>query len=74
MNIGCELGDNKLPILLYADNIVLLSNNTNDLQLMLNHVYEWCNKWLMPVNLDKTNITHFHKKEKTRNMYEFKCP
>ena len=72
MNIGCKLGDKKLPILLYADDIVLLSNDTDELQLMLNHVYEWCNKWLMSVNLDKTNIMHFRKNEKARNMYEFK--
>ena len=58
--------------MLYADDIVLLSRNENDLQTMLNHVNNWCQRWLMNVNLKKTKIVHFRKKNIPRSPYIFK--
>lgn len=72
LGIGYKLGDRKIPILLYADDIVLLSQDPDELQKLINHVNSWCKKWLMAVNLDKTKIMHFRKKGNTRSSYEFK--
>ena len=51
-----------ISLLLYADDIVLLSENPENLQLMLNKVTEWCKKWRLQVNLDKSQIMHFRAK------------
>ena len=47
-----------INILLYADDIILLTSNENDLQFLLNIVENWCHKWRLEVNLTKTNIMH----------------
>ena len=61
----------NLSILLFADDIVLLSRNENDLQVMLDFVNEWCEKWRMIVNRDKTNIVHFRPIRSTKTTKEF---
>lgn len=36
--------DNEpISIMLYADDVVLIPENSADLQLMINTLYEWCN-------------------------------
>ncbi len=63
MDIGIPIGELKLCILLYADDIVLLSENERDLQSMLDKLNEWCVKWHMKVNETKTNVIHFRNKK-----------
>ena len=46
-------------VLLYADDIVLLSENENDLQFMLNELDSWCTLNDMSINVNKSNIVHF---------------
>ena len=41
LNIGVQLGDEKICILIYADDIVLLADNEQNLQVMLNALNEW---------------------------------
>ena len=45
-------------ILMYADDICLLTSNENDLQFLLDIVEDWCRKWRLEVNLTKTNVMH----------------
>ena len=40
LNCGIEIGDEQLAILLYADDIVLLTPTEQSLQLMLNTLHE----------------------------------
>ena len=56
------MGDLHICILLYADDIVLVSENEENLQVMLNHVQNWCVKWQMKVNIEKTEVVHFRSK------------
>ncbi len=56
-------GNEKLCILLYADDIVILVDNKEQLQILLNFVNNWCKKWKMKVNRDKTKVIHFRKKK-----------
>ena len=56
-----------LNILAYADDIVLFSDNPEQLQEMLNIVSEWCKKWRLKINTDKTKIIQFRKSRKQRN-------
>ena len=71
MNLGVKLGDIHICILLYADDIVLVSENEENLQCMLNHVQNWCYKWQMKVNIEKTKIVHFRNKRKKKWQFNF---
>ena len=44
MNLGIKMGDLHICILLYADDIVLVSEHEQNLQRMLSHVHKWCCK------------------------------
>ena len=48
LGFGIDVNGYNLSILLYADDIVLLSRNENDLQVMLDFVNDWCKNgvWL----------------------------
>ena len=60
-----------MSILLYADDIILLAENENDLQSMLEIVENWCRKWRLEINLNKTNVMHVRKKRKPQSRFCF---
>ena len=51
----------KLYVLLYADDIVVLAESANELQLALNKLNEYCQKWSLSVNVTKTKIVIFSR-------------
>ena len=59
LDVGIDIDGEKLAILLYADDIVLLAENENDLQLLLDVLNRWCVKYHMSVNIDKSKVVHF---------------
>ena len=59
-----------LFLLLYADDMVLLAETPADLQRALNGLSEYCKKWGLTVNVDKTKVLIFSK-GKTRNIPAF---
>ena len=59
-------------ILLYADDIVLLAPNEKNLQIMLNYVADWCSKWKMAVNEEKTQVVHFRPPRKQQSKFTWK--
>lgn len=73
LNCGVELNAINLAILLYADDIVLISPNEKCLQKMIDFVSEWCKKWRMAINIDKTQIVHFRapKADITKTVFHF---
>jgi hypothetical protein len=71
-NIGIILEEGLLiNILLYADDIVLLAENEEDLQSLLFIVECWCKKWRLEVNLTKTNVMHIRSNRKQQSKYMF---
>lgn len=54
-SLGVKVDDQTVGILLYVDDVVLLAEHEKYLQLMLNIVTEWCCKWRLVVNQDKTH-------------------
>jgi hypothetical protein len=60
-DIGVDVGTNKLSMLLYADDIVLLADSQDKLQRGLDVLYEWCQSKHMMVNAEKSKIVHFRK-------------
>lgn len=60
---GIDLGMFKLFLLLYADDIVILSNTEDGLQNGLNILKTYCDKWRLVINVNKTKIMIFKKAE-----------
>ena len=71
LSLGVPYGDMTLSILLYADDIVLFSDNEIKLQLVLNHFNTWCENWQTNYNLDKTKVMHFRPKRMQQTNYDF---
>ena len=51
----------KISCLLYADDLALLSNTKAGLQRKLDSLFDYCNKWGLHINTDKTKIVVFTK-------------
>lgn len=50
LHCGIKFDNKEVSILLYADDVVLISESADDLQNMLNSLNNWCNKWRLAVN------------------------
>lgn len=73
LNCGIDVGGTHISLLLYADDIVMLSENAENMQCMFNVLHVWCGKWRLTVNEAKTNILHFRNKTKLRSDFKFTC-
>ena len=58
---------------MYADDIVLLAENSDDLQLLLNSLNDWCGINSMNINGSKSNIVHFRTHSQAKTTHVFKC-
>ena len=56
-----EMSSLNLFLLMYADNMVFFSESEESLQILLNELLRYCNKWKMCVNVEKSNIVIFKK-------------
>jgi hypothetical protein len=72
LNKGVKLNDLNISILLYADDIVLISENENNLQYMLDYMCRWCYRWKLKLNIDKSNVVHFRPKRHHRSEFKFR--
>ena len=62
LNLGIETGiDEKISILRYANDIVLMADSEDDLQKMLDTLNNWTTLWHLEVNLDKAKVMHCRK-------------
>ena len=53
--------DYDFRLLLYADDMILVSDTPYHLQRMLNQLEQYCNTWNLNVNINKSKITIFRK-------------
>lgn len=58
---GIKLGDLKLFLLLYADDIILFAKSAHELQNSLNVLADYCDRWKLTVNVKKTKVMVFQK-------------
>jgi hypothetical protein len=58
-DLGVQIKGEKVGVLCYADDLVLLASCEKDLQLLLDRLAVWCLKWHMKVNPLKSNVVHF---------------
>ena len=71
LNCGVKINGRDVSILLYADDIVLIAPNEQNLQKMLNFIWNWCRKWRMAINTDKTKTIHFRPKSTPQTIHSF---
>ena len=53
--------DTSLNSLMFADDLVLISNSNTDLQRSIDNLSTYCKKWDLKINLKKTKILTFSK-------------
>ena len=51
----------KLFILLYADDTVILAESIDDMQNQINYFYDFCMKWRLKVNIEKSKVLIFFR-------------
>lgn len=71
---GCDpvlLGDTPLNHLLFADDLLLMSESSSGLQECLGKLEQFCHKWKLEVNLNKTKIMIFSKGRRKYENYYF---
>ena len=73
MGKGVNVNRLHVPVLLYADDIVLFANSPRDLQDMLNKLVDWCSRWGLMLNCEKTKIVHFRSNRKRKTNFKFTC-
>jgi hypothetical protein len=66
-----KIGALRLNHLLYADDIVLLAESETALQSLLDTLAQWCFKWCLKINTDKSKVMHFRKKRQAKTRVEF---
>ena len=59
---GIECGDLLIPGLLFADDTSLFCEDVEGLEQSLMVLEEWCSRWRMKVNAEKSATMHFRKK------------
>ncbi len=66
-----KLGDIKISILLFANDIIVITDSDIYLQRMLNVVNNWCHKLRLTVNKDKTKFVYFKQPQHPRKSNMF---
>ena len=56
---ACTLTQIQIFLLLFADDTVLFAETAADLQLLLDNLKVYCNKWNISVNIDKSKVVVF---------------
>ena len=59
---GVECGGLLIPGLLFANDTSLFGEDVEGLERSLMVLEEWCSRWGMKVNVEKSAIIHFRKK------------
>ena len=59
---GLNFEDLTIILFLYADDMVLMSENIDDMQRSLDNLKTYCDKWGISVNTEKTKVMVFRKR------------
>ena len=50
--------NDNICFLLYADDIVFVAENENDMQHVLDILWMWCEKWRINLNISNSNVIY----------------
>ena len=65
------LFDTFMNHLLYADDLIMMSNSAEGLQTCIDNLEEYCKKWHWTINTVKSKIIIFNESGKILNDYNF---
>ena len=68
--IGIEISDRKIAVLLYADDIVIITDNAEDLKKGLRIATNFGKKWRCKYNVKKTQVVIFGGNRKDKHDWE----
>ena len=63
---GVSIGEHMLPILMYADDVVILANSHTEAQEQLDLMTKWCSTWGMIPNIKKSQVLHHRNHQRKR--------
>ena len=66
LGLGIDIDGEKVAVLLYADDLVILSETEDDLQAILDTLNIWCNTNCLFVNPEKSKIIHFRPRSRSQ--------
>ena len=75
----CLLGEHRINCLLYADDLVILSESASGLQNCLDAVGNFCSTWGLDINYNKSKVMVFSKSSRlfylsfTLNNIQLEC-
>ena len=55
-----DLFGSKLGCLMFADDLVILSESSKGLQRAIDRLQNYCSKWGLTINIDKTKVLIFN--------------
>lgn len=58
--------DSRIPVLAYANDLVLVASSAEDLQKLLDILFQFCTKWRLNVNTQKTKSMLFRRSAQCR--------
>jgi hypothetical protein len=64
-----KLAEQLVGGLLYADDLLIISETPQRLQKSLDRLHKYCEKWRLQVNFKKTKIVIFKKRESKTNLH-----
>lgn len=73
LNMGASYDGRNIGILMYADDVVLISETADGLQKQLDILNNWCNKWQIELNSEKTSVMIFRNKNTDLPSKKFIC-
>ena len=70
---GVTINDFKLMLLLYVDDLVIFAETPEALQLQIEKLYNYCQKWKLLIKTKKSKIVVFRKGTRTSQERRFYC-
>ncbi len=68
-----SIGGEELNLLMYTDDVVLISLSADCAQKQLTVMADWCKTWGMSINQKKSQIVHIRNHQKPRSNKFLKC-
>ena len=69
--VGVKCGSQVIPVLLYADDTVILAEDERSMRRGLDTLAEWCSEWAVEINVEKCGVMHVRKKGVKRTEVKF---
>ena len=66
-----KCGSQVIPVLLYADDAVILAEDERSMRRGLDTLAEWCSEWAVEINVEKCGVMHVRKKGVKRTEVKF---